>query len=90
MSNKLRIYHPAWWLRAGLRGYRRAISPATAPRCRYRPTCSEYAIEALEVHGSLRGGAMVIRRVVSCNPFNRRGFQYHPVPPARDGARVDA
>ena len=81
MRRELRWYHPAWWLRAAIRGYQRVVSPSTAPRCRYRPTCSEFAVEALEVHGAVRGSAFALKRIVSCNPLNRNGFQYHPVPP---------
>jgi uncharacterized protein len=64
-----------------LRFYKAQISPALPPACRYTPTCSEYAIEAVERYGALRGSAMAIRRVVSCNPFARGG--YDPVPQAQ-------
>jgi len=63
---------------AALRFYKAQISPALPPACRYTPTCSEYAIEAVEQYGALRGTAMAVRRVVSCNPFARGG--YDPVP----------
>ncbi|MEP6694766.1 MAG: membrane protein insertion efficiency factor YidD [Chloroflexota bacterium] len=61
-----------------LRFYKAQISPALPAACRYTPTCSEYAIEAVERYGALRGTGMAIRRVVSCNPFARGG--YDPVP----------
>lgn len=61
-----------------LRFYKAQISPALPPACRYTPTCSEYAIEAVERYGAGRGSVMAIRRVVSCNPFARGG--YDPVP----------
>jgi putative membrane protein insertion efficiency factor len=61
-----------------LRFYKAQISPTLPPACRYIPTCSEYAIEAVERYGALRGSALAIRRVVSCNPFARGG--YDPVP----------
>jgi putative membrane protein insertion efficiency factor len=61
-----------------LRFYKARISPTLPPACRYIPTCSEYAIEAVERYGALRGSALAIRRVVSCNPFARGG--YDPVP----------
>jgi putative membrane protein insertion efficiency factor len=63
---------------AALRFYKAQISPALPPACRYTPTCSEYAIEAVEQYGALRGTVMAVRRVVSCNPFARGG--YDPVP----------
>lgn len=63
---------------AALRFYKATISPTLPPACRYTPTCSEYAIEAVEQYGPWRGSAMALRRVVSCNPFARGG--YDPVP----------
>lgn len=65
------------WL---IRGYRRFISPFTAPRCRFYPTCSAYAEEAVERYGSLRGSWLAIRRIARCQPFAEAG--YDPVPPA--------
>ncbi len=65
-------------LLALLRFYKAQISPALPPACRYTPTCSEYAIEAVERYGPWRGTAMAVRRVISCNPFTRGG--YDPVP----------
>lgn len=61
-----------------LRWYKRAVSPMLPPACRYTPTCSEYAIEAIERHGLARGGYLAIRRLFSCHPFARGGFD--PVP----------
>ena len=61
-----------------LRGYRRWISPAKRPCCRYYPTCSAYAVESIEKHGALRGGWLAIRRVFRCHPFHEGG--YDPVP----------
>jgi putative membrane protein insertion efficiency factor len=63
-----------------LRFYKRAISPQLPPACRYTPTCSEYAIEAIDRRGVLIGGFLAAKRVVSCNPFSRGG--YDPVPEA--------
>jgi putative membrane protein insertion efficiency factor len=65
-----------------LRFYRRAISPLKPPTCRFQPTCSAYAIEALETHGLLRGTWLATWRVLRCQPFARAG--YDPVPPRRD------
>jgi putative membrane protein insertion efficiency factor len=65
-------------LLSALRFYKAQVSPALPPACRYSPTCSEYAIEAVERYGAWRGTVMAIRRVLSCNPFARGG--YDPVP----------
>jgi putative membrane protein insertion efficiency factor len=61
-----------------IRGYRRFVSPVLPPACRYRPTCSEYAIEAIEKHGVLRGGTLALRRLIRCGPWHPGG--YDPVP----------
>lgn len=61
-----------------LRGYKGALSPLLPPACRYVPTCSEYAAEAIERYGALRGSAMAIWRVLRCHPFVQGG--YDPVP----------
>lgn len=58
--------------------YQRNISPAKAPCCRFYPTCSCYAVTALERFGAVRGGALSLWRVLRCNPFCRGG--YDPVP----------
>ena len=63
---------------APLRFYRYAISPMLGRNCRFYPTCSEYAIEAVERHAALRGGLLAAKRVGRCHPFNRGG--YDPVP----------
>src|SRR5260370_34314086 len=56
-----------------LRGYKRVLSPMLPPSCRYVPTCSEYAAEAIERYGALRGSALAIWRVLRCHPFVRGG-----------------
>jgi putative membrane protein insertion efficiency factor len=61
-----------------LRGYKWAISPMLPPACRYVPTCSEYAMEAVERYGVLRGGWMAAGRLLRCHPFVKGG--YDPVP----------
>jgi uncharacterized protein len=57
-----------------LRFYKRAISPALPPSCRFQPTCSEYAYEAVEKYGILRGGRLAIWRIMRCNPFGGSGY----------------
>lgn len=61
-----------------VRFYRTAISPWTPPSCRYTPTCSAYALEALRVHGAGKGGWMAVRRILRCHPWGGHG--YDPVP----------
>ena len=59
---------------APLRLYRRAISPLLAPRCRYHPSCSGYAVDAIETYGILRGGVLAVWRVLRCNPWSHGGY----------------
>ncbi len=59
--------------------YRRAISPYKKPCCRYIPTCSQYALEALEKYGAVKGSLLAAKRVARCNPFSKRDT-YDPVP----------
>lgn len=68
-------------LLALLRFYRRRISPLLGPRCRFAPSCSAYAVEALTVHGGRRGSWLSVRRLARCQPFHPGG--HDPVPPVR-------
>lgn len=61
--------------------YRLLISPMLGPRCRYLPTCSDYALEALTSHGPLKGAWLATKRLARCHPWGGRG--YDPVPPQR-------
>lgn len=61
-----------------VRFYQVAISPMLPPRCRYTPTCSQYAVEALQKHGACKGSMLTLRRVCRCHPFGGSG--YDPVP----------
>ena len=61
-----------------LHGYQKYISPMKRPCCRYTPTCSEYAVEAIGKHGALKGSWLALRRVCRCHPFHEGG--YDPVP----------
>ena len=62
-----------------IRFYQRHISPATPPECRFRATCSAYAVEAITKYGALKGGWLTLKRLCRCNPFNK-GDWYDPVP----------
>ena len=86
----------AWAARplvALVRGYQRWISPALPPMCRFHPTCSAYAVEALQVHGLVKGAALTVWRLLRCAPWHPGGVD--EVPPARtprtsspDGSRA--
>jgi putative membrane protein insertion efficiency factor len=65
-----------------VRLYQVLLSPFLGGRCRYLPSCSEYAIEALRIHGAVRGSALAVRRIGRCHPF--AGFGYDPVPPKKE------
>lgn len=68
-------------LMALVRFYRKHISPHTPPSCRYIPTCSEYALEALEKHGALKGSWLAVKRLSRCHPFHIGKYDpYDPVP----------
>jgi len=61
-----------------IRGYQRFVSPALPPSCRFHPSCSQYALEAVTRHGALKGGCLAARRLARCHPFHPGGFD--PVP----------
>ncbi|MBQ7485696.1 MAG: membrane protein insertion efficiency factor YidD [Oscillospiraceae bacterium] len=61
-----------------LRFYQRQISPLSPPRCRFIPTCSEYAVQAVEKYGAARGAFLAAKRLMRCHPFHKGG--YDPVP----------
>ena len=67
-------------------GYRRFISPMTGPHCRFYPSCSAYALDAVLGHGALRGSWLAVRRVARCHPFNPGGLD--PVPPGTRRGRL--
>ena len=66
--------------------YRWLLSPVIGPRCRYLPTCSDYALEALVAHGALTGGWLALRRFARCHPFGGSGYDPVPAPPAAETA----
>ncbi len=86
MKKELRWYQPARWVRWTIRLYQRTASPLTGSNCRYLPTCSGFAVEAVEEHGAVRGLWMAGKRIGRCNPWSTDGFEHDPVPPAKDSA----
>jgi len=82
VSHDVRPSWPRRVVTAPIVAYRRFLSPLKpAPTCRFHPTCSAYAVEAVHVHGVFRGLAMATWRLLRCHPFHPGGFD--PVPPAR-------
>ena len=68
-------------LLGAIRFYRKNISPTRPPCCRFVPTCSQYALEAVEKYGALKGGWLALRRLSRCHPFHRqKSVEYDPVP----------
>ena len=76
----------AWLLILLLNGYRRFVSPLLAPRCRFYPSCSAYALEAVQLHGALRGSWLAARRLSRCHPFHAGGLDPVPAPGSKVGA----
>ena len=70
-----------------IRLYQSCVSPLLGPRCRFYPSCSHYACEAMQTHGFLRGCWLALRRLLRCHPFNAGGFDPVPLPdtPSRPG-----
>lgn len=65
-----------------IRVYQYVISPLLGPRCRFWPTCSSYAVDALRLHGPFKGGWLALKRILKCHPWHPGGVD--PVPPHRD------
>jgi hypothetical protein len=70
---------------AAIRGYQRYLSPFLGSHCRFFPTCSAYALEAIQTHGTARGIALGLRRIARCHPWHPGGFD--PVPPRSGPSR---
>ncbi|MCV6605917.1 MAG: membrane protein insertion efficiency factor YidD [Porticoccaceae bacterium] len=68
----------AWIVSLPIRAYRLIFSPWVGFNCRYQPTCSQYALDALQTHGAFKGGWMALKRIIRCNPWG--GCGYDPVP----------
>jgi putative membrane protein insertion efficiency factor len=71
-------------LRFLLRAYQLTISPLMGPRCRFHPSCSNYALEALQTHGAARGSWLALKRIGRCHPWNAGG--HDPVPPKNESS----
>lgn len=78
-SRKTELSWSAKALLAPIFFYRYAISPLIGPRCRFYPTCSTYAVEAIQQHGAVKGGCLTLKRLAKCHPFHEGGED--PVPP---------
>ncbi len=72
-----------WLLIFVVRGYQVLLSPLLPPACRYTPSCSHYAIDALQKHGAIRGSWLAAKRIARCHPFHPGGYDPVPDPPAR-------
>ena len=72
---------------AFIKVYQYTLSPFLGPRCRYYPSCSNYAVEALREHGAIRGLGLASWRLLRCNPFSNGG--YDPVPPRHEGCEPE-
>ena len=77
-------------LRAAILAYRYGLSPVLGPHCRYTPTCSAYADQAIRLHGPLRGTWLAARRVARCHPWGATGYDPVPVPAAPPLSRHNA
>jgi len=77
-----------WLLILPVKFYKYSISPLLPNSCRHVPTCSEYAIEALRLHGPIKGSGLAIWRILRCNPWGTHG--YDPVPPKKEKKKMTA
>jgi len=73
-------------LKGAILGYRYLLSPLLGPRCRFYPSCSAYALEALETHGAARGSWLSLRRIARCHPWHAGGYDPVPEHSCRDAA----
>ena len=81
------VLTPRSLLTLAIRLYQQLLSPWLPASCRYHPTCSQYTLEAIRIHGAVRGIGLGLRRILRCHPFHRGG--YDPVPAARRAASRD-
>ncbi len=71
----------AWLLRKLIRGYQLLLSPLLGSRCRFYPSCSAYALQAIELHGAFKGSWLAIKRLGRCHPYHPGGLDYVPGSP---------
>lgn len=74
---------------AGVRLWRRIVSPSYGNVCKYHPSCSAYGLQALQVHGALRGGVLIVWRLLRCNPWSPGGYDPVPGSPEADAWRAE-
>lgn len=72
-------------LLGAIRAYQRHVSPLLPPSCKYTPTCSEYAVDAIQTRGVVWGMALTVKRILSCNPFSRGGYDPVNLPSSTHG-----
>jgi putative membrane protein insertion efficiency factor len=72
-----------------LAGYRKFVSPLLGPRCRFYPSCSAYAVEAVDLHGAVRGSWLAVRRLARCHPFHPGGLDFVPGSPRARGSGAE-
>ncbi|MDA0708508.1 MAG: membrane protein insertion efficiency factor YidD [Proteobacteria bacterium] len=77
----------SYFLKALIAIYKYVISPLLGPKCRYLPTCSSYAMEAIDRHGPIKGGWLGIKRILRCNPWGASG--YDPVPLSSETGHIN-
>ncbi|OKL50564.1 membrane protein insertion efficiency factor YidD [Boudabousia marimammalium] len=73
-----KLLQPRTWALAPIRFYQRFISPGLPRRCKYHPTCSAYAVEAITTHGAIKGILLGTWRILRCNPYSSGGLDYVP------------
>ena len=78
---KTRWWLPKTWLIGLIHLYQKGVPRSMRGHCRFMPTCSQYALEAIEKYGALKGGWLAFRRIMKCHPFHRKGYDiFDPVP----------
>lgn len=77
-KSRLKVYQPGWWLQRLILLYRKVLSPLVGRRCRYEPTCSAFAFQAIDEWGAVRGSWIALKRIGRCHPWREGGLD--PVP----------